>query len=205
LETFHDLILTNESDFFEKAFNAEHFDELLSENRFKETAEIYATHKSEALSSVPHTVPGLIVSYVWGWLGVIHDIWINICAVFTTILIVLTVCACCSGFLTMPVAISSRFAQAGSGLRERYQRVLNRPPSRPAPARRHVSIEGEPLFPATGELSTPPLRPILKKAKSTPNIDRGQEMIVMSNLARSQESVGDPMDLGRRWERLLGH
>ena len=85
LQSFHDLILTNETEIFETAYHSTHVDELVRTSSWKDAVEIKKTFQSTALSSTPHSIPGLIQSYIYGWLGIIHYIWINICAINVTI------------------------------------------------------------------------------------------------------------------------
>lgn len=85
IEHFHDIILTNDTEIFEKAHHATHADELERTTHWQDAVKLKETAQLEALSSTPHSLPGLIESYFFGWLGLAHDIWLNVCGILVTL------------------------------------------------------------------------------------------------------------------------
>jgi hypothetical protein len=109
MEAFHDIVLTNDTQVFEQIMNGEHVDELERTAQWTKEADIVVTKTSEALSATPHSVPGLVKSYLFGWLGILHSVWLNVCAVFTTLQILLVVGYCClPAFLVAPFRLVRR-------------------------------------------------------------------------------------------------
>jgi hypothetical protein len=95
LEAFHDLILTNTSEVFEQIYFSQHVDEAMREQEWATEDDLVAAKKSEALSAVPHSVPGVVASYFYGYLALVHSVWINCCAMivtFTTLIIFGSLC-----------------------------------------------------------------------------------------------------------------
>jgi hypothetical protein len=128
LDSFHDLILTNDSDIFEQVFNAEHLDEHERAVQWQSETDVRQTETAKALSAKPHSLPGLVSSYFFGWLGVAHSIWINICATITTVFtvfVILTVCL--PAGLTRAV---SRISRWGTGARRTNLPEIQSPPRR---------------------------------------------------------------------------
>ena len=60
-------------------YHSQHVDELERLHEFKDEMVVKQTAQAKAISATPHTLPGVIESYLFGWLGVAHDLWINIC------------------------------------------------------------------------------------------------------------------------------
>ena len=85
IDSFHDLILTNESEVFMQLYHSQHVDELERIHEFKDEMVVKQTAQAKAISATPHTLPGVIESYLFGWLGIAHDIWINICSVLVSL------------------------------------------------------------------------------------------------------------------------
>ena len=85
MEVFHDLILINETEIFEQIYQSQHVDELDRINHWKDETSIKAKSETTALSATPHTLPGIIESYYFGWMEIFHDVWLNICAGIVTI------------------------------------------------------------------------------------------------------------------------
>ena len=95
VESFHDLILSNETSVFEKAYHATHVDELERTSHWKDAIEVKKTEMTEALSAKPHSLPGIVESYFFGWLGFWHDVWINVCGVLVSLYTLAIVMYCC--------------------------------------------------------------------------------------------------------------
>jgi hypothetical protein len=89
IDAFHDLILTNDSEIFEQIFNGEHVDELERIHQFRDKIDVEKTQATPALSETPHSISGMITVSFFNWLWWIHAIWLNVCAVFVTIQILL--------------------------------------------------------------------------------------------------------------------
>ena len=54
-------------------------------NLIKDEMVVKQTAQAKAISATTHTLPGVIESYLFGWLGIAHDIWINICSVLVSL------------------------------------------------------------------------------------------------------------------------
>ena len=116
VEAFHDLILTNETEEFEKIYHSVHVDELDRTNHWKDEVEVKKSSKADALSATPHTLPGVIESYFFGWLGIVHDVWLNVCGVLVTIYTLAIVLYCC---------LPNGFVQPLRNAQNRLQRYRN--------------------------------------------------------------------------------
>jgi hypothetical protein len=88
-EAFRNNIVTNESEIFEKLYYSEHIDELGRIEEFKDENKIIATAKANALSAQPHFAGGIVVSLIREWLILIYNVWVNMCCICIT-LVVLT-------------------------------------------------------------------------------------------------------------------
>jgi hypothetical protein len=179
IDNFHDLVLTNESAIFEELFNGAHVDEYERASHWKDDHEVRSRVTAEAIGSVSHSLPGVLKSYFFGWLGVIHDTWINICAVFTTVLMIGIVAATClpAGVVRLMTA-PSRVARF----------IRNR--------KKRTSAEGAelelPAPPSRASLTEPKVR--FSRAKSVPpgreNTDEPGTSQSASN-KRAEEPVDD--------------
>ena len=69
IESFHDLILTNDTEVFQQLYHSQHADELERVHEFKDEMAIEATAQGKALSATPHTLPGIVESYFLDGLG----------------------------------------------------------------------------------------------------------------------------------------
>ena len=116
VEAFQDLILTNETEEFEKIYHSVHVDEFDRTNHWKDEVEIKKSSKAAALSATPHTLPGVIESYLFGWLGIAHDVWLNICGVLVTIYTLAIILYCC---------LPNGLVQPLRNVQDRLQRIRN--------------------------------------------------------------------------------
>ena len=128
VEAFQDLILSNETEEFEKAYHAVHVDELDRTSHWKDATEIKKTSKTEALSATPHTLPGVIESYFFGWLGIFHDIWLNVCGILVTLYTLALLVYCCLPMgLAQPLQNVQRRIARMRFRREMGRHIANRP------------------------------------------------------------------------------
>ena len=118
IDSFHDLILSNDTEIFEKSFQAVHVDELDQTNHCDE-AEIRKEAAAAALGATPHSVPGLIYSAFFGWLSWAHEIWLNLCAAIVTLYTLSVVGYCC-----LPTGVTApvqRIMRIGKNTRRQQQ------------------------------------------------------------------------------------
>ena len=81
----HDLILTNDTEVFQQLYHSQDADELKPLHEFKDEMVIKPTAQGKALSATPHNLPGIVESNLFGLFGVVHDVWINVCAVLMSL------------------------------------------------------------------------------------------------------------------------
>ena len=81
----HDFILTNDTEVFQQLYHSQHADELKQLHEFKDEMVIKPTVQEKALSVTPHNLPGIVESNLFRLLRVVHDVWINVCAVLMSL------------------------------------------------------------------------------------------------------------------------
>ena len=183
VEAFQDLILTNETEEFEKIYHSVHVDEFDRTNHWKDELEIKKTSKATALSATPHTLPGVIESYLFGWLGIVHDVWLNICGVLVTIYTLAIILYCC---------LPNGLVQPLRNVQDRLQRIRNRrinvrhTNNRNIARARTNSIELSKVQSTRSEL-----RPILRKDSSTSCMLREKKRL--DPIVRYSKSVYEPV------------
>lgn len=103
METFHDLVLTNETEVFQELLNGENIAELERMQHFQDADEVRETKHAEALSATPHHLSNIAESLLWGPLGMMHRIWINLCALTVTAFVLFLLANICLPFwMTAP-------------------------------------------------------------------------------------------------------
>ena len=127
VDAFQDLILSNETEEFEQSYHAIHVDELDRTNHWKDELEIKKSAKADALSATPHTLPGIIEAYVFGWLGIAHDIWLNVCGVLVSLYTFALILYCCLPMgLAQPLRnVQQRLERMRERRRQRFEQEID--------------------------------------------------------------------------------
>jgi hypothetical protein len=170
MEAFHDLVLSNESDVFSEIFHAQHVEELRREDHWKDQDEVISTSKSRALSATPHTLPGVVRAYFFGYFHVAHEVWINVCAGITTVVTLSIVVVFC-----LPAGLVNIVLAGGRALMKIPRAVRTLVPAkaqREAP-RDRVIEEAVGQREATG-LRPPPKPPRLLTLPRWPSVGRNE-------------------------------
>ena len=95
-EAFHDLVLTDDAEVFQEIYNSENVAEFERIHQWRDESHVISSQAAQATSAVPHSIPGIVASYLWGWLGTIHTIWLNGCAVIVTLFVLAGVIYLCA-------------------------------------------------------------------------------------------------------------
>jgi len=88
MDSFHDNIITNETEMFQEAFNAEHVDELEREHDWRTENHVIESKRAVVLEAHKQSVFKTLFGF---WIPLIHAWWINICCIIVSIV---TIIAC---------------------------------------------------------------------------------------------------------------
>ena len=116
MESFHDNIISNNTEVFEQILNSEHINELERINNFRTHTDYRDSKLARVLAVQPQSAVGAYMDYWLGWLRVLDFLWIHAVAICSTIIFLLILAACClPPFLTRPVGLM------GSGMQRAWE------------------------------------------------------------------------------------